>query len=79
MELRSTLKRTVVPPIATIVRLNIDSCYYSDVINVIRSTVGRSTTLVASMVPFAGRILTVGQLPVLQNKPLTCDFQQCGI
>ena len=76
MELRSTLNGTVVLTIATTVRLNIDSCYFRDVINVIRSTVGGSTTLVASTVRFTGRILTGGQLPVLQNKPLTCDFQQ---
>ena len=79
MKLWSTLNGTVVLTIATTVRLNIDSCYYSDVINVIRSTVGRSTILVASMVPFTGRILSGGQSPVLQNKPLTCAFQQCGI
>ena len=79
MKLWSTLNRTVVLTLATTVRLNIDSCYYSDVINVIRSTVGRSTTLVASLVPFTSRMVTGGQFPLLQNRPLPCHFKQCGM
>ena len=67
----------VLTVLATTVRLNIDSCYYSDAMNLIRSTVGGITTLVASLVPFTSRMVTGGQLPLLQNKPLTCDFQQC--